>query len=93
MYCNACDLTVVHPAFATICPKCQGALQGGKPRVKPRSTDTAKRKMAICRSNICGQYNSETDTCRILTDQGKAGAIGFLLISPHSRCVADRPLF
>lgn len=50
-------------------------------------------KAAICRTNKCGRYDSETDTCGVLVDRGKRGAIAWLYSNPDAKCVADPPMW
>jgi len=53
----------------------------------------ATRKASICRSNACGHYDAQSDTCGILRAKGRAGAIQWLYSHPDAKCVADDPLF
>jgi hypothetical protein len=48
---------------------------------------------AICRSNQCGRYLPESDTCGVLTDRGKRGAIQWLYSHPDANCPNDPPMW
>jgi hypothetical protein len=52
-----------------------------------------KRKASICRANKCGRYDSEKDTCGVLTDRGKRGAIQWLYLHPNANCPNDPPMW
>jgi hypothetical protein len=91
MRCVACKLTVVEPPEMRHCPRCrQPLIANTLPTVEVTEAD---RKMAICRSNVCGYYDAEHDACGILWDRGKAGAVTYLLTHPETKCVAPEPLF
>jgi len=46
-----------------------------------------REKAAICRTGVCGMYNVETDTCKVLTDKKMRGAIDWLYTHPDKHCV------
>ena len=56
--------------------------------------DRGYEKAEVCRSGQCGRYDREFDTCHVLTDRGKNGAISWLYSHPDAHCVhPDTPLF
>jgi hypothetical protein len=59
-------------------------------RVKLPVIDTRGHEhAAICRSGVCGHYDSSRDACGILTAAGKSGAVSWLYSHPDTGC-ADK---
>ena len=81
------------------CANCDGEFLIDIPRPHLTNTppatvdDRGERKAAICRANRCGRYDAGTDTCSVLTDRGRRGAVAWLLDHPAAACVHSEPCF
>jgi hypothetical protein len=98
------DFHLKRKADVSFCESCGGMLVSTSVSVKCRCGNLVKHnpvehdgteniKVSICRSNRCGRYNSETDTCGILTDRGLRGSIKWLYSHPEESCPHDPPFF
>lgn len=71
----------------TSCPGCGGVLVEYAP-VQSAGLD----KVTICRSNACGHYNAENDTCMevirigVLAGKSRPGKISYLYMRPDTKC-------
>ena len=55
--------------------------------------DRGKRKASICRSNKCGRYGAANDTCGVLVERGKRGAVSWLYSHSNAACPNDPPMW
>lgn len=88
--CSGCGCKVVLHHDITPCPGCGGVLVDYVPTY---AAGLAKAK--ICRSNSCGNYNAESDTCMevirigVLAGKSRPGKISYLYTHPNTKCPVD----
>ena len=86
--CPICGRLQPNNGLANYC--CGKKVSEGEPcKVDLRGYD----KAAICRTNRCGQYDKDTDTCQIQVRKGKSGAVSYLYAHPNTRCPNDPPMW
>jgi hypothetical protein len=91
--CLSCGLVVVESNRPLErCPKCRSLLVKSC-RITQQQDTRGHDKATICRTNQCGRYDAATDTCGILTERGKRGAVSWLLTHPETRCPNDPPMW
>lgn len=78
------------------CP-CGNQLGADAPRREPNTR--GHDHVAICRSNLCGHYDAQTDACGRVIELGRIkgetrlGLVTWLIKNPDAECVAEQPLF
>ena len=95
--CSGCGLGIIAERFIERCPRCGESLASS--HLVNDEPSEAERKIAICRSNVCGQYDAANDACLVVIAAGRAkgqarpGKIAWLYGHPDAACPADPPQF
>lgn len=95
--CQSCRATFPR-SDAETCSRCGGETVHIAVRTPPRKRQDPEgaRKVKVCRSNPCGHYDAENDTCKlviqigVIKGQKRAGRVLWLLAHPDAVC-PDQP--